>query len=198
MMLNEIKCHTLKLYIPNSMKRKLILYISMSLDGYIATKDDDLSWLSVVIKEGEDYGYEEFNSTVDTYIVGRVTYETVLRLTGGEFPPAQQHKCYVITHQDKKSGEGIEFYNGDVEELVKTLKAQEGKNIYCDGGAQIVQLLSSKKLIDEYIISVIPVILGGGKRLFEGLFPFEKLKALPCKHFDSGLVQLHYVREEVS
>ena len=67
----------------------------MSLDGFLATNDDDLSWLSVVEKEGEDYGYAEFNKTVDTYIVGRKTYETVLKLTGGSFPTSEQHKCSI-------------------------------------------------------------------------------------------------------
>ena len=56
--------------------RKLILYISMSLDGFIATENDDLSWLSIVEKEGEDYGYNSFQETVDTCTVGRKTYES--------------------------------------------------------------------------------------------------------------------------
>jgi dihydrofolate reductase len=63
-------------------KRKVILYICMSLDGFIATEDDDISWLSLVEKEGEDYGYTEFSKSIDTYIVGRKTYDKVLQLTG--------------------------------------------------------------------------------------------------------------------
>jgi len=65
----------------NKNNRKVVLYISMSLDGFLATKDDDLSWLDMVEKEGEDYGYFTFNETVDTYIVGRQTYDVVLKLT---------------------------------------------------------------------------------------------------------------------
>lgn len=173
-------------------ERKLILYISMSLDGYLATKDDDLSWLSVVEKEGEDYGYADFNETVDTYIVGKKTYDVVLNLTGGIFPQAVQHKCYVITRQDLESKDGVTFYNGDIEELITKLKQEEGKNIYCDGGAQIVKLLMEKNLIDEYIISVIPIILGDGKRLFMGETPMEKLQLVSSQNYESGLVQLHY------
>lgn len=175
--------------------RKVILYISMSLDGFIATKDDDLSWLSVVEKEGEDYGYENFNKTVDTYIVGRLTYDTVLKLTGGAFPPANQHKCYVITRQARSSENGVTFYNGPIEDLIGRLKNEEGKNIYCDGGGEIVKLLMQKDLIDEYIISIIPVILGDGKRLFLGDTPGIKLKALSSKKYDTGLIQLHYKKE---
>ncbi len=175
-------------------ERKLILYISMSLDGFIATEDDDLSWLSVVEKEGEDYGYAAFNESVDTYIVGRRTYEIVLKLTGGVFPQAEQHKCYIITRDERPDENGVTFYNGDLSELINSIKQQEGKHIYCDGGSQIVKLLMQQDLIDEYRVSVIPVILGGGIRLFQEGNPMIKLKALPSKHYDTGLVHLHYVR----
>lgn len=175
-------------------ERKLILYISMSLDGFIATTDDDISWLSVVEKEGEDYGYAAFDATVDTYIVGRKTYDTIRELLGGEFPQAKQHKCYVITRQQRPPENGVTFYNGDITELIHQLKTQPGKNIYCDGGGQIVQLLMAKDLIDEYIVSVIPIILGNGKRLFLGDTPTLSLKAQPIKQYDTGLVQLHYTR----
>jgi dihydrofolate reductase len=174
--------------------RKVILYISMSLDGFIATHDDDLSWLSIVQNGKEDYGYVDFNNQVDTYIVGRKTYKVVLNLTGGDFPQAKQHKCYVITRQDLPNKDGVTFFNGDLEELIITLKKEKGKHIYCDGGGEIVKLLMEKNLIDEYIISVIPTILGDGKRLFKGGINPLKLKAMPSKHFESGLVQLHYVK----
>lgn len=176
-------------------KRKVILYISMSLDGFIATKTDDLSWLSKVEQEGEDYGYQLLNDSVDTYIVGKTTYDVILKLTKGAFPHAEQHQCYVITRQNIPDTGGITFYNGDIETLIKKLKSQAGKHIYCDGGGQIVKLLMEKNLIDEYIISIIPILLGDGKRLFLGKSPLIQLKALPAKTFDSGLVQLHYIKE---
>lgn len=175
-------------------ERKVVLYICMSLDGFIATKDDDLSWLSIVEKKGEDYGYAAFNETVDAYIVGRKTYDKVLELTGGVFPQAEQHECYVITRSDRESENGVTFYSGDISELITKLKKQKGKNIYCDGGSQVVKLLMDANLIDEYIVSIIPILLGEGKRLFLGGTPQIKLKALPSKGFDTGLVQIHYVR----
>jgi dihydrofolate reductase len=178
----------------DSDKRKLILFISMSLDGFLATKDDDLSWLSIVQHEGEDYGYESFNNTADTYIVGRATYDIVVKLTGGTFPPAEKHTCYVITRKNRESENGVIFYSGDIEELIAKLKSEEGKNIYCDGGGQIVNLLMQNNLIDEYVISIIPIILGDGKRLFIGETPKIELKALPSRQYDSGLVKLHYVK----
>jgi len=169
----------------------------MTLDGFIATNEDDLSWLSTVQVEGEDYGYKAFNETVDTYIVGRRTYEIVLGLTGGVFPPAEKHKCYVITQQERVNENGVTFYNGPIEDLVNDLKVQEGKNIYCDGGAQIVQLLLQKNLIDEFIISVIPILLGDGKRLFLGNSPLTKLKLIESNQYDSGLVQLRYANMKI-
>lgn len=168
----------------------------MSLDGFIATKDDDLSWLSLIEKAGEDYGYKEFMDTVDTYIVGRKTYDVVLKLTGGVFPQAEKLKCYVVTRQMKEPENGVIFYNGDLEELILSLKNKEGKDIYCDGGAEIIKLLLEKNLIDEFTISIIPIILGDGKRLFIGNTPQLKLKALPPKHFDTGLIQLKYVKQK--
>jgi dihydrofolate reductase len=140
--------------------RKLILYISMSLDGFIATKENDISWLSMVEVEGEDYGYNAFNDSVDTYIVGRITYDTVLSLTGGIFPPADQHKCYVLTRQERVPKNGVTFYNGDVVELIFKLKKEGGKKIYCDGGGEVVKLLMDNNQIDEYIISIVPIVLG--------------------------------------
>lgn len=176
-------------------RRNLILYISMSLDGFLATKDDDLSWLSIVEKEGEDYGYTAFNETVDTYIVGSKTYEKVLSMTRGTFPPADKHECYVITRQERESENGVMFYNKGVENLIKELKSKEGKNIYCDGGAMVVKMLMDHNLIDEYSISIIPIILGDGKRLFRGETPRIQLEAISSKQYESGLIQVHYKKK---
>lgn len=174
--------------------RKLILYISMSLDGFIATKDDDLSWLSIVEREGEDYGYANFSKTVDTYIVGRTTYDTVLGMTGGKFPQAEKYKCYVITRQNRSDENGVTFFNGKLDGLIHEIKSKEGGDIYCDGGSVIVKMLMEHNLIDEYIISVIPIMLGDGKRLFRGETPRINLTAVSSKQYDSGLIQLHYMK----
>lgn len=177
--------------------RKLSLFISMSLDGFLASKDDDLSWMSFIEKDGEDYGYADHSSKIDTYIVGRLTYDVVLKLTGGVFPQAKQWDCYVLTREERPNQKNLTFYNGDIVTLIQALKGKEGKNIYCDGGGQVVKLLLEHDLIDEFVISVIPIILGEGKRLFLGETPSLKLKALPVREFDSGVVQLRYIRETI-
>lgn len=131
-------------------KRKLILYIAMSLDGYIATKEGNLDFLSMAEKKGEDYGYARFISTIDTVILGRKTYDKVLSM-GFDYPHADK-ESYVITRRQRPGTEKLHFYSGDLKELVAQLKSREGKNIFCDGGAEIVHLLMKDDLIDEYIL----------------------------------------------
>lgn len=177
--------------------RKVILYISMSLDGFIATQDDDLSFLSVVEQEGEDYGYQEFVKTIDTYIVGRKTYTKIVEIVG-HFPQAKEYDCYVITRQAIKVQDGVTFFNGNIRELIENLRSKPGKNIYCDGGGEIVQLFMQEDLIDEYIVSIIPVILGQGKRLFLGHTFQRAISLMWEKKYDSGLVQLAYRRDRSS
>jgi len=170
--------------------RKLILYIAMSLDGYIAQQNDDLSFLSIVQKEGEDYGYADFISTVDTVIVGRKTYEKVISM-GFDFPHADKD-AYVITRTSRPNIGSVKFYSGDLKSLIETLKNQNGKNIFCDGGAELVNELLNRDLIDELIISVIPILLGNGTQLFKDGRPENKLKLENTKVFETGLTQLHY------
>ena len=173
------------------MPRKLILYIASSLDGYIAGPGDDLSFLSLVQKEGEDYGYQDFISSVDTVLIGRKTYDWV---TGQvDFPHADK-ETYVITRTPSPGTGKITFFTGDLKELVLALKKAPGKNIFCDGGAEIINELLKHDLIDEFIIAVIPVLLGNGIKLFKDDRPKLKLELVSSKSFDTGLVQLHYRR----
>jgi len=174
-------------------QRKLILYISMSLDGFIADSSGDLEFLSLVEQEGEDYGYFKFVESVDTVIIGRKTYDKV-RSMGFEYPHSDKD-VYIITRTAKPAEGKFQYFTGNLVELVSRLKSQSGKHIYCDGGAQIVNLLKTSDLIDEYIISVIPVILGQGIRLFDSKSSLQKLKLISSNSFDSGLVQVRYERK---
>ncbi|WP_366094505.1 dihydrofolate reductase family protein [Flavobacterium sp.] len=123
--------------------------------------------------------------------MGRKTYDWITQQC--EFPHKDK-KTYVITQSLRPNKGTIEFYNGDLPELVNTLKSQPGKNIYCDGGASIIQQLLKHKLIDEMTISIIPILLGTGKKLFSESIPEELLQCASAKSFDTGLVQLHYKR----
>lgn len=176
--------------------RKLIIYIATSLDGYIAKPNDDLSFLKLVEKEGEDYGYAEFTATIDTIILGRKTYDWVLKEIGSSHYDNGDRNVYVITRTEKPNVGKTTFYTGDLTELVQQLKSQSGKNIYCDGGAEIINELLKKDLIDEMIISVIPVLLGNGTRLFQEGRPEQQLELVNTKTFETGLIQMHYKRKK--
>jgi len=172
------------------MDRKVILYIASTLDGYIAKPNDDLGFLSIVEQEGQDYGYMEFVKTVDTVIVGRKTYDKVLSMDF-DFPHADKD-AYVITRTARPDIGSVKFYTGDLQTLIVKLKAEKGKNIFCDGGAEIVNELLKDNLIDEFIISVIPILVGNGTKLFIDGRPEQKLELISTKQFEKGLAQLHY------
>lgn len=172
------------------MSRKVIVYIAASIDGFIAGPDGDLSFLSSVEKEGEDYGYAAFVKTVDTVIVGKSTYDKVLSM-GYPFPHADK-ESYIITRSERPAEGNITFYTGDVAALVSDLKTKPGQTIFIDGGAYVVNLLLQHQLIDEIYLSIIPVMLGSGIGLFKQGNPLQAAALQSVKQFDTGLVQLHY------
>ncbi|HEY3387690.1 MAG TPA: dihydrofolate reductase family protein [Saprospiraceae bacterium] len=172
--------------------RKLFIYIAASLDGYIAAPGDDLGFLNAMEKEGEDYGYNAFITEVDTVILGRRTYDWVLEHLG--YFSHKDKEAYIITRTTRPKEGNTTFYNGDLKELVTALKEEEGKHIFCDGGAQIVHQLLKEDLVDEIIVSLIPILLGDGTRLFNDGRPQMPLQLVNVTSFSTGLVQLHYKR----
>ncbi len=170
--------------------RKVILYIATSLDGYIAGPNDDLSFLKLVQTEGEDYGYSEFYKTVDTVIMGRKTFDWVTKEISGL--PHPNKKTYIITRTKRQDIGNTKFYTGNLKYLVLKLKNKKGKNIFCDGGAEIIHELLQDKLVDELIISIVPLLLGKGTRLFKDGRSLQKLSHISTKSFPKGLIQIHY------
>ncbi|MGE4290460.1 MAG: dihydrofolate reductase family protein [Salinivirgaceae bacterium] len=175
--------------------RTVSIFIATSLDGYIAKPNDDLSFLKMVEKPGEDYGYAGFTATIDTLILGRKTYDWVVREIGSSHYDNGERQVYIITRTARPAIGNTQFFTGNPGDLVRRLKAQNGKNIYCDGGAEIINELLKQDLIDELIVSVIPVLLGQGTRLFNGGRPEQAIELVNTKAFDTGLVQLHYRRK---
>ncbi|ALI98697.1 dihydrofolate reductase family protein [Rufibacter tibetensis] len=171
--------------------RQVVLYIAMSLDGYIAKEDDNIDFLSLVKRPGEDYGYHAFQHTVDTLIWGRRTYDKVLSFGMPEFPHKDK-KCYVLSKTKTGKDVNVEFYGGDLRDLISSLKQKPGKDIYFDGGSEVVAALLKDQLIDKLIISVIPHLLGSGIRLFKDGRPEQYLTFTKSISFASGLVQLWY------
>lgn len=104
--------------------RTLSLFIATSLDGYIAKPNDDLSFLKLVEKEGEDYGYAEFTANIDTIILGRKTYDWVLREIGASHYDNGERDVYVITRNERPGVGRTKFYTGNLAELVQELKKE--------------------------------------------------------------------------
>jgi len=175
--------------------RKVSLFIATSLDGYIAKPNDDLSFLKIVEKEGEDYGYSEFTENIDTLIIGRKTYDYVLKELGSSHYDNGKRDVYVITRTEKPNVGRTTFYTGNLTDLVKQLQSENGKNIYCDGGSEIINELLKNDLVNEFIISIVPVLLGNGTRLFKDGRPEQELQFVSAKTYETGLTQLYYKRK---
>ena len=131
---------------------------------------------------------------MDTVIVGRKTYDKVTSM-GFDFPHADKD-AYIITRTPRPTVGSVKFYTGDLKTLVGKLKTESGKNIFCDGGAEMVNELLKDNLIDEFIISVIPILVGNGTKLFKDNRPEQKLELVSVKSFDKGLTQLHFKRAD--
>lgn len=174
--------------------RKVVLFIAMSLDGYIADGHGSVDWLNGQDADEENVDtYSIFIKDVDTVVMGWNTYHQVAtELSPGEWIYADL-TSYVITHRELPSTDNIIFTEKAPDSIVKALKQEEGKNIWICGGADIVLQLMKADLIDEYYISVIPTILGSGIRLF-GTIPDEIKLRLNSTRTYNGIVELVYGR----
>jgi len=167
--------------------RKVILFIATSLDGFIAGKSGEIDWLFT----DQDYGYTDFLKTIDVVIMGRKTYEQVL--TFGEYPYSGMEGYVFSRSLAGSKDENVRFVSGDVGELVASLKSKPGKDIWLVGGSEVIQPFLEQDLIDQFVISIHPILLGKGIPLFREPFPVKKLRLKDCKTFDTGLVQITYM-----
>lgn len=169
--------------------RKIVLYIAASLDGYIARADGRIDWLEnkAYTIEGEDFGYSSFMETVDTTLMGHSTYKIVLGL-GSPFPYTNK-KNYVFSHSSHPEAEHVQFVSSNAARFVKDLKQQPGKDIWLIGGSQLNTLLLNANLIDEIILTYIPIILGRGIPLFAPGASEHLLQLKDSKSYKNGFVQ---------
>lgn len=174
--------------------RKIVLFIAMSLDGYIANSKGGVDWLNGQERDNENLDvYAEFVKDVDTILMGWNTYNQITT----ELSPTEwvysDFITYVITHHKKISTRQIRFTSENPVDLLKKLKSETGKNIWICGGANLVQQLMRNDMIDEYYISVIPTLLGSGIRLFGNAEQEIKLKLLKTQTYN-GITDLVYTR----
>ena len=164
--------------------RKVVLFISSSLDGYIARVNGDINWLFT----DQNYGYTKFLDSIDTVFMGRKTYEQVL--TFGEYP-YQEKKSYVFTKNlDFQATFDVKVVT-DLDTFVNNLRLLDGNNIWLVGGSLLIRDFLNKNLVSEIILSVHPIILGEGIPLFANPNT-TALQLTGCQTYSSGLVQLSY------
>ena len=164
--------------------RKIILFIASSLDGYIARENGNIDWLP----ENTASGYDNFLKSVDTVIMGKTTYDQVL--TFGEYP-YKDKKSFVFTKNTNQNKDENADFVSDVEKFVKDDFPNAGENIWLVGGAQIISSFLKHGVVDEIIISVIPVLLGKGIPLFKNIENETKLEFVKTEKYGQ-LVDLHY------
>ncbi|HEY9617399.1 MAG TPA: dihydrofolate reductase family protein [Microcoleaceae cyanobacterium] len=174
---------------------ELVYYVAISLDGYIATPDGGIDWLPPLAPEDEDFGYAEFYAGIEALVMGRHTYEKVLEL--GEWMYADK-PCWVCSrHQLPIVRSGVVVTNQSPSEIVAEMEAQNLKRVWLVGGGQLASSFRHKGLISEYVIAVIPVVLGEGIPFLKPSPPQDKLRLVDCKIYAKDVVLLRYLREQV-
>ena len=164
-------------------------YVAASVDGYIADASGGVDWLPQ--GEPEDYGYTEFYSGVDALVMGRRTYDQVLEF--GQWPYAGK-PTYVFTgHPPLDNPYDVRFVS-DTEpaEFVRTTAAGYSGTVWLVGGGNLADQFRRAGLIDEYLVHVIPVILGRGIPLFGGDAPPTRLELFESKSYAGGVLLLRY------
>jgi dihydrofolate reductase len=177
------------------MNLKNSVFIATSLDGYIADKNGGIDWLhSIPNPDNEDMGYVEFNKGIDAPVMGRTTFETVL---GFDVDWPYSKPVFVLSNKLKEIPESHKskalLVKGTLTEILDQIHAKGFNRLYVDGGTTIRNFLK-EDLIDEMVITTIPVLLGGGSSLFTELPNELKFELIGTKTYMNQITQNHYKR----
>ena len=169
------------------MKTELILYIAMSLDGFIAREDGSVDWL---MEYDDDYGYADFIESIEAVIMGRKTYEQIKTLSNNY--PYKDKNTYIVTRNlsldcpfDHK------IISDDIENEIIRIKEKSKKNIWLVGGERLVNYCLDHCLIDRVILFIVPILINSGIRLLKNLKP-TNLKLENIKKYDNSMLMLDY------
>jgi len=171
---------------------KASVFVGTSVDGFIARRNGDLDWLPV--GGGEPHGYDEFIATVDTIVIGRKTYETVLAFDAW---PYGKQRVVVLSGRSvdlvaaTARGGIVERMGGPPANIVADLAASGSRHLYVDGGLTIQGFLRAG-LIDRLVITRVPMLIGDGIPLFGSLPRDVRLLHVATRSWPSGLVQSEY------
>ncbi|OIQ29587.1 MAG: riboflavin biosynthesis protein RibD [Bacteroidetes bacterium MedPE-SWsnd-G2] len=173
------------------------LYIASSIDGYIAKSDGNLDWLTGYPNPDQlDYGYQDFYDGIDTVIMGRTTYDEIMGF--GVDWPYTNCKSYVITTNKsyQLKTPNTELINEISTESIDQIQKGSNKGIWVVGGGRIISEFLNNDAIDEMIISIVPIILGDGIRLFPNKSKETNYEMINAHTFSNGLTNLHFKRKK--
>lgn len=175
--------------------RRVVLYIAMSLDGYLADSAGGVDWLTGQDPAWEgDGGYSDFVQTVDTVIMGRRTYDQITTQLSPGVWPYEGLSAWVLTHRSAPEAAGdIQFADLSLDRLAARLQALPGRDIWLCGGADLVRQALELDLIDELRLTIVPTLLGAGIPLFSGR-KAPKLLELVSHRAENGMVECVYRR----
>ncbi len=177
-------------------KRKIIVYIATSADGFIARSDGSVDWLDRPSPKG-NYGMGAFYKSIDTILWGRKTCDMAMDFQKKGVPGSAfdtRVKNYVFTRGALPSAApaGVEFVNEPIKAFTKRLRRNKGKDIWMMGGAGIIAAFLDEGEIDEFMIHVIPTFIGEGIPLMAPARRTVLIKLISSTKFSDGVVQLHY------
>jgi dihydrofolate reductase len=177
-------------------KRKIIVYIATSADGFIARPDGSVDWLDRPSPKG-NYGMGAFYESIDTILWGRKTCDVVLDFQKKGVPGSafdSRVKNYVFTRSLLQSAPpaGVEFVSEPIKTFAKRLREKKGKDIWMMGGAGIIGSFLDEGEIDQFMIHVIPTFIGEGIPLIASGRRTVPLRLISCAKFPDGVVKLHY------
>jgi dihydrofolate reductase len=165
-----------------------ILYVAVTIDGYIASSNGSIDWLTSLETDGEDNGYTAFYETIDALIMGSATYEQVLGF--GDWPYSGK-LSYILTSRSLSTERNDVVFINTTDAALDDIKRRGFKRIWIVGGGKVASLFMVRGLIDEYILTLIPIILGKGISLYQAV-PEQKLNLIKTKAYMSGVVELYY------
>lgn len=172
------------------MARKIIYYVAVSADGFIARPDGAVDWLDRPRPKG-NYGMGKFYKSVDTCLLGRTTYE--FAVAHGMKDPCPGKKSYVFSRKLKKAASPeVELVRGDIRSFARRLRAERGKDIWLMGGGELASAFLDAGELDELVLHIIPVLIGEGIALVAPRHRTQPLRLLRTQKFPDGVVLLHY------
>lgn len=172
-----------------------IIYIATSIDGYIARTDGSIDWLlEQPNPSGSDYGFADFMDRIDGIIMGRATFDIVNAFDEWAYTKPVFVLTNTLTQLTGKWASKCQIVKGDIKDILDELGSQRIKTLYIDGGKTIQSFLK-EDLIDEMVITRIPVLLGSGIPLFTDDLPELKFEHTATDIYDNILVKSSYVRK---